>query len=254
MDSAGWRAIYLSRYRKIFVLVIRAFAQVQQEPVICCKMIVVQIILKVFRMKITTRFIALLLAMTMPLIAEAVEVDVTSNPDRSFFEGYRRVYKNFDDGSECSAMHASLRTGKEIIALNYLCKGLGITKEKVYSDLLTAMKYVKDRSSVASFAQYFDLSGRKYFTDEPQQFCIDTQEAQYSFLDAQATNKPGWKYLYKNGMSGGRLFSDLVGFWRVDSHGVVIAETKSDTINVDMSRAHQCGTVPFGPNLLLPAG
>lgn len=207
-------------------------------------------------MQIKLPALAALLVLCMPVSAQ--RVDVTNDPNKDFFDGYERVYKRFDDGSACSAAYAKLRSGAEQIGLNQLCEGLGITEKQIYDDLMKAMKYVQDNSSAKSFSRYFRLSNHRYFTDEPQNFCIFRDSVAYVFTSTRIDSKPGWKIIstshYRPG-SGSAVY----GLWKIDQNGTVIAQTglnkiRPETITIPMQDAVDCQTTkPYVPGLLLPS-
>lgn len=180
-------------------------------------------------------------------------IDITDDPNKAYFEGYHRLYRKLSDGSECSAMHVQSRSGREFIALNEICKDLNITSTKLRADMMQSLDYLRSNGNARSFSHYFQISGYKYFTDEPQQFCLDTQSANYGFLNVPSLQKKGWKNIYRTNMSAARLSSKPVGFWKVDPNGSVIAQTSKGLTQISMSGAYQCGNVPYAPDLLQPA-
>lgn len=190
--------------------------------------------------------------------AAAQSVDVTNHPDRAFFVGYERVYKRFDDGSVCSAMYAQLRSGHEQISTNVLCDGLGITEQKIYEDLIKAMKYVDEHSSAKSFEEYFRMTRYTHFSDEPRDFCIFRNSVVYIFTDFRSPNNPDWKFISTSrGRPGSG--SPYYGLWKADQDGGVTARIganrlQPETIKINMKDASDCRTLkPYEPGLLLPS-
>ncbi len=193
-------------------------------------------------------------------IAAAQSIDVTNHPDRAFFDGYERLYKRLDDGSVCVASHAQFRSGHEQIGLNDICKGLGITEEKIKSDLMKAMKYVKGHSSADSFSEFFQMSrvGNYYFTDEPQDFCIFRNSITYIFTNVKSPNNKDWRIISTSHNRPGSG-SPFYGLWKVDQNGDVIAKIglnkiQPETLKIDMSKTSDCRTTkPYVRGPLLPS-
>lgn len=191
-------------------------------------------------------------------LASAARVDVTDHPDKAFFVGYDRVYKRFEDGSVCSAMYAQLRSGHEQIGTNQLCEGLGITEKQIYDDLVGAMNYVKEHSSAEGFSEYFRMTGHRFFSDEPRDFCVFRNAVAYVFTSTRSQSDPDWKYISSMHLRPG-AGSSVYGLWKSTPDGRVIAKTglnqlQPETITIDMKDASDCrSTKPYVPGLLLPS-
>lgn len=200
-------------------------------------------------MKIKLIVAPLLVLVLVTMAPSAAVLDVTNYTNVQFLIGYDRVYKRFPDGSVCSAMYAELRSGRMQIGTNQLCKGLGITDRIIRDDLAEATAYVKSHGNTKNFAQYFKITGHRFFTKNPQQFCIASPPNAYEFLNVKARKQRGWKYVYLTDFGA----PDPIGIWKAESDDVVMARIGGSVFRVNMNLAIQCGTIPYAPNLLLPS-
>ncbi|RIY41943.1 hypothetical protein [Neopusillimonas maritima] len=184
-------------------------------------------------MKTKLAIAALLAAFVAPSVA--VEIDITDDPNKEFFIGYRMEYPP----SDCEVIWFASQWQREYLM------GMGncdhVSNDRAYRDIIKTMKSVKSRSNAANFADYRrEVDAKiKAETKKNQLRCLDTHSGTYLFLPAKAPNKPDWFILDKL-HNGGRLNVSAAGYWQETKDGNLIADFGINTVNVNMANVYEC--------------
>lgn len=163
-------------------------------------------------------------------------IDISNDINKNFLVGYAYKY-----GEDCDVRWWAYDDVTEYLMPIGDCKG--ISKERIYKDVLKQIKYVKANSNAKDFASFYRNGGRNEIDSSNyrmRQFCIDSHNWTYIFLDAEAQNKPGWRYVEAVGMLGGHLKTERVGFWKSTGQNSAIVDYGHGTEVVDISKAYQC--------------
>jgi len=184
-------------------------------------------------MKTKLAIAALLAALAAPSVA--VEIDITDDPNKEFFIGYRMKYPP----SDCEVIWFAAQWQREYLMGTGNCDH--VTNERAYQDLMKTMKSVKLKSSAANFADYRrEAEGKaRAETAKNRLRCLDVSSGTYLFLPAEAPNRPGWFILDKL-HNGGRLNVSAAGYWQETQGGNLLADFGISAVSVNMANVYDC--------------
>lgn len=185
-------------------------------------------------MKIKAALVAALMSLSSLAAADDINIDITNHPDKDFLLGYEHDYQG-----GCKVVWFESRWNTEHIVSVGGCPG--ISQDRVLKDMMNEMEYVKSKNKFSNFSEYFrDLETKA--APRPKRVpikCVETASGVYIFLPAEAHNKPGWRYISKI-YSGRSLQSDIVGFWRKNDSGAIIADFGLSLTNINMDNVKDC--------------
>lgn len=173
--------------------------------------------------------------------AAAWEIDITNHPDKDFLLGYKRNYPG-----DCDVMWWASHWDTEHIFSLGECKG--ISDERMYNDMMELMKHVKATTDHQNFSEYFREGDRivrersspeTLAMQEIPRRCLDTASGTYVFLPAASRHKSGWFYLSKL-YNGQGVDSNIVGHWKKNRDGTLVADLGLNTVSVNMANVYPC--------------